>query len=72
MARAAGLARLVAGHFADNPASGRVLAKAGFRPTGEVAMRYSAGRDGHAPCAEFVLELAPGAECRAGAELAVA
>ncbi len=30
------LPRLRAGHFADNPASGRVLAKLGFRPTGHV------------------------------------
>ena len=29
-----GLERMVAGHFADNPASGRVLAKLGFRYTG--------------------------------------
>jgi RimJ/RimL family protein N-acetyltransferase len=36
--------RLVAGHFLDNPASGRVLEKLGFRPTGAVAPRFSAGR----------------------------
>jgi len=38
------LDKLVAGHFLDNPASGRVLRKVGFRPTGKVAERYSAGR----------------------------
>ena len=51
------LKRLVAGHFTDNPASGRVLQKLGFRPTGVVRGRYSAGRDAIAPAREFVLEL---------------
>ncbi len=53
-----GLKRLVAGHFTDNPASGRVLQKLGFRPTGAIRGRYSAGRDAIAPAREFVLELA--------------
>lgn len=51
------LPRLVAGHFLDNPASGRVLRKLGFSPTGAVVMRHSLARGGEAPCAEFVLEL---------------
>ncbi|WP_174301026.1 GNAT family N-acetyltransferase [Caulobacter sp. S45] len=34
----------LAGHFADNPASGRVLEKAGFLYTGEVRQRFSFGR----------------------------
>lgn len=51
------LKRLVAGHFVDNPASGRVLRKLGFRPTGRVVPRHSLGRGGEAPCAEFVLDL---------------
>ena len=38
------LDKLVAGHFTDNPASGRVLEKIGFKPTGQYAQRYSAGR----------------------------
>jgi RimJ/RimL family protein N-acetyltransferase len=50
--------RLVAGHFTDNPASGRVLEKLGFRPTGTVRGRYSRGRDAIAPCRDLVLELA--------------
>ena len=37
--RALGLTRVVSGHFADNPASGRVLAKLGFRPTGVTGTR---------------------------------
>ncbi len=35
---------LVAGHFADNPASGRVLTKAGFLYTGDVGQRRSLAR----------------------------
>ena len=38
------LPRLRAGHFLDNPASGRVLEKLGFRPTGVIAPRFSVGR----------------------------
>ena len=35
---------LMAGHFADNPASGRVLEKAGFLYTGEVRKGFSRAR----------------------------
>lgn len=35
---------LMAGHFADNPASGRVLEKAGFLYTGETRKRFSKAR----------------------------
>lgn len=35
---------IVAGHFADNPASGQVLIKSGFLYTGEVAPRHSLAR----------------------------
>jgi RimJ/RimL family protein N-acetyltransferase len=52
------LPRLAAGHFLDNPASGRVLEKLGFRPTGATRARYSAGRDAIAPCRLFELDLA--------------
>jgi RimJ/RimL family protein N-acetyltransferase len=52
------LPRLGAGHFTDNPASGRVLQKLGFRPTGVMRGRYSAGRNAIAPCQEYALELA--------------
>ena len=48
---------LSAGHFIDNPASGRVLAKLGFRPTGATVRRHSAGRGETAPCLLFELEL---------------
>lgn len=36
---------VVAGHFADNPASGRVLEKAGFLYTGERRPMFSLARD---------------------------
>ena len=39
---------LVAGHFTDNPASGRVLEKAGFLYTGEVRSDFSRARGGDA------------------------
>ncbi|MFN7030154.1 MAG: GNAT family N-acetyltransferase, partial [Sphingopyxis sp.] len=39
IARAMHLPKLTAGHFLDNPASGAVLRKLGFRPTGKVAQR---------------------------------
>lgn len=35
---------VVAGHFADNPASGQVLCKAGFLYTGDVELRASQAR----------------------------
>lgn len=51
------LPRLSAGHFIDNPASGRVLEKLGFRSTGTIALRYSAGRREETPCRLFELNL---------------
>lgn len=44
IAEALGLARLEASYFIDNPASGRVLEKLGFLPTGIAAPRYSCAR----------------------------
>lgn len=51
------LPRVIAGHFLDNPASGRVLRKLGFQPTGAMPMRASLARGCETPMAEFVLEL---------------
>jgi RimJ/RimL family protein N-acetyltransferase len=50
------LKKLDAGHFLDNPASGRVLEKLGFKPTGKIVPHYSAGRGEAAPCRLFRLE----------------
>lgn len=43
------LGAVIADHFADNPASGRALEKAGFVYTGEVAPRFSLARGESAP-----------------------
>ena len=44
------LGPLEAGHFVDNPASGRVLEKAGFSYTGETVPTYSLARAKRAAC----------------------
>lgn len=50
VAHAKDLGRLQAGHFADNPASGRVLEKGGFAYTGEVKPMFSLARGESALC----------------------
>jgi RimJ/RimL family protein N-acetyltransferase len=47
------LPRLVSGHFADNPASGRVLRKLGFEPTGQVGRRVCRSRNSVEPSVEY-------------------
>jgi RimJ/RimL family protein N-acetyltransferase len=42
--------RIGSGHFVDNPASGRVLRKLGFRPTGRIVRRHSVARGGEVDC----------------------
>lgn len=44
--RTLGIARVDAGHYIDNPASGAVLRKAGFRETGEIRPTHALGRGG--------------------------
>lgn len=44
---------LFARHFADNPASGRVLRKLGFVPTDERALAYSRARDAEVPTVHY-------------------
>jgi RimJ/RimL family protein N-acetyltransferase len=57
MARhALGQERLVSGHFADNPASGRVLSKLGFRPNGS-EQRHCVARGEDVECLTFELDL---------------
>jgi RimJ/RimL family protein N-acetyltransferase len=46
VARALGHRRVLAGHYVDNPASGRVLRKLGFRETGEVRPMFCQARGG--------------------------
>lgn len=45
LARATGLRRVRSVHFLDNPASGRVLRKIGFRATGRIEPRLCRARD---------------------------
>ena len=71
VAKALGHKKLVSGHFVDNPASGRVLRKVGFRPLGRQEQRYSAGRACDVSCALFEQSLdrrqraTPTSRCRA-------
>lgn len=51
-----GYRRFVSGHFVDNPASARVLAKLGFTPTGEIERRMARGRRREADCVLYALE----------------
>jgi len=48
-----GYTRIMAGHFVDNPASGRVLEKLGFRRTGRFTQRFSLARGYEVDCAMF-------------------
>ena len=58
IARALGYKRLHAGHFLDNPRSGRVLRKAGFVETGEIRPMECRARGGDLVLARrFVAEL---------------
>lgn len=50
---------LVAGHFIDNPQSGRVLEKLGFSPTGQVAERLSLARQATVPMRLFRIDFSP-------------
>lgn len=63
LARALGHRRLTAGHFLDNPASGRVLRKAGFTPTGRWRQRYSLSRGYEVTSVEHRLELDDPCNC---------
>lgn len=63
LAKALGHQRLVASHFVDNPASGRVLRKLGFCPTGVVRDRFSLGRGGVAPAQQLALTLGERHDC---------
>lgn len=58
IARTLGFAQLEGAHFVDNPASGRVLEKLGFEPTGPVAPRMSCARGQEVPARLMRLVLA--------------
>ncbi|MGD2131834.1 MAG: GNAT family N-acetyltransferase [Maricaulaceae bacterium] len=52
-----GANRLVAGYFDDNPASRRVLEKAGFKPTGCAGAEYALARNASAICVGMALDI---------------
>ena len=57
VARLLGHRELEGGHFLDNSASGKVLRKLGFRPTGKVAQRHSCARGERTDCVLYRLDL---------------
>lgn len=59
VAASLGHRRIAARHFVDNPGSGRVLAKLGFRPTGEIRPGTSHARTGVSPTRGYALDLVP-------------
>lgn len=63
LARTLGHHRVNARHFADNPASARVLEKAGFRPTGEIRLGHSPARSQPAPTVHHIIDLVAPVDC---------
>lgn len=63
VARVLGHARVHAQHFTDNPASGRVLRKLGFKPTGTRGALRSPGRAAPAETVGYVAELGDTSDC---------
>lgn len=59
LAQSLRLTRLVSGHYLDNPASGRVLAKLGFAATGEVRARRSLARGAEVGCVMMAWQAPP-------------
>jgi RimJ/RimL family protein N-acetyltransferase len=57
LARTLGHRRVTASHFVDNPASGRVLAKAGFTCLGQGGLRESRGRVAPAETVAYAIAL---------------
>jgi RimJ/RimL family protein N-acetyltransferase len=57
LARTLRLVQLEASHFVDNPASGRVLEKLGFSPTGIIAPRMNCARGEEVPVRMMRLRL---------------
>ena len=49
------LSEIHAGHYDDNPASGQVLRKLGFAPTGEKTLIFSKGRGEEVASTEYIL-----------------
>jgi hypothetical protein len=62
LARTLGHKVLMARHFLDNPASGRVLRKLGFAPTAS-GEQFSLGRGVAAPSLAYALDLGSPSDC---------
>lgn len=58
------LPRIAAGHFVDNPASGKVLSRLGFRPTGEVISYPCRARGREVESVEYALTAAEWRDAR--------
>ncbi|MDB5723470.1 MAG: family N-acetyltransferase [Novosphingobium sp.] len=63
LARTLGHRRIVASHFADNAASGNVLRKVGFSPTGETRLRFCPARGAELPALTYALALDEACAC---------
>lgn len=72
IARAIGHKKLVASHFTDNPASGRVLRKLGFTHSGKTAQRHSKGRNASMTCALYEKAIGDGSEANDVARMGAA
>ncbi|MEO1047758.1 MAG: GNAT family N-acetyltransferase [Pseudomonadota bacterium] len=57
IAKTLGYSRVLAMHFLDNPASGRVLEKLGFGSTGVISKRHSCARGEEVMAREYELDL---------------
>ena len=51
------ISSLISGHFIDNPASGRVMEKCGFVPTGETCIDENQYQGKYRPIRVLMLEL---------------
>jgi RimJ/RimL family protein N-acetyltransferase len=72
VAKAIGHRQLIGRHFVDNPASGRVLTKIGFRPTGRTLPLQSKARTAPSAASELVCHLDAASEPSGGPDADVA
>ena len=70
LARVLGHREIFAGHFIDKLASGSVLRKVGFTPTGRVRQRFSFARGYETQSVEHRIELGCPCDCDGGDEAA--
>lgn len=66
LARTLGHRKLIAKHMADNAASGRVLHRIGFRPTGEIRPTYSLVLGQEVPASIHAVDLGTARDCDSG------